>query len=109
MSTRSKLEFRRRLEGAVLLLACALPAGAAAAGTEQVVGGIEAVVFVCTPIDAKSVRPGVEMLQRATEQRKLDLPAIRQTEAYRATYNAEVNRLLSLSAKDRLTACQQAW
>ncbi len=109
MSTRSTPLSRRLLEGAVLLLSGALPAGAAAAGAEQVVGGIDAVVFVCTPLDAKSVRPGLEMLQRAAEQRKLDLPAIRQTEAYRTTYNAEVNRMLSLPAKDRLAACQRAW
>lgn len=109
MPTRSKPPCRRPLEGVLLLLACALPAGASAAGAEQVVGGIDAVVFVCTPLDAKSVRPGLDMLQRAAEQRKLDLPAIRQTEAYRTTYNAEVNRMLSLPAKDRLAACQQAW
>lgn len=85
---------------------CALAAGASA---EQVVGGIEAVIFVCTPIDAKSVKPGQEMLQRAVEQRKLDLVAIRKTDAYRNTYNSEVNRLLSLPQKDRLGACQTAW
>lgn len=85
---------------------CALSAGASA---EQVVGGIEAVVFVCTPIDPKSVKPGQEMLQRAVEQRKLDLVAIRKTDAYRNTYNSEVNRLLSLPQKDRLGACQTAW
>ena len=60
------------------------------------VGGIEAVLFVCTPIDAKSVKPGQEILQRAVEQRKLDLAAIRKSDAYRSTYNAEVNRLLAL-------------
>lgn len=85
---------------------CVLAAGASA---EQVVGGIEAVIFVCTPIDAKSVKPGQEMLQRAVEQRKLDLVAIRKTDAYRNTYNSEVNRLLSLPQKDRLGACQTAW
>ena len=92
-----------------LLAALALPALAAGASAEQVVGGIEAVVFVCTPIDAKSVKPGLEMLQRAVEQRKLDLAAIRKTEAYRNTYNSEVNRLLSLPQRERLGACQTAW
>jgi hypothetical protein len=85
---------------------------AAVAGDEsaaQVVGGIEAMVFVCTPLDAKSVRPGLDMLQRATDQRKLDLVAIRRTDAYRGAYNAEVNRLLSLPTKDRLGACQHAF
>ena len=50
-----------------------------------------------------------EILQRAVEQRKLDLPAIRKTEAYRNTYNSEVNRMLSLPQRERLTACQTAW
>lgn len=81
----------------------------AAANAEQVVGGIEAVLFVCTPIDAKSVKPGQEMLQRAVEQRKLDLPSIRKSDAYRTTYNAEVNRLLAMPPRDRLAACQSAW
>ena len=94
---------------ALALLAAALPCHAAGGAAEQIVGGIEAMVFVCTPIDAKSVKPGQEMLQRAVEQRKLDLPAIRKTEAYRNTYNSEVNRLLSLSQRDRVSACQTAW
>jgi len=95
---------------ALAALTCAAaPSWAADGGAEQVVGGIDAVVFVCTPIDAKSVKPGQEMLQRAVEQRKLDLAAIRRSEAYRTTYNAEVNRLLSLPPKDRLSACQHAW
>ena len=102
----------RILPGLLACAALALPAasaGAAGASAEQVVGGIEAVIFVCTPIDAKSVKPGQEMLQRAVEQRKLDLVAIRKTDAYRNTYNSEVNRLLSLPQKDRLGACQTAW
>jgi hypothetical protein len=92
-----------------LVLALALPCLAAGSSAEQIVGGIEAMVFVCTPIDAKSVKPGQEILQRAVEQRKLDLPAIRKTEAYRNTYNSEVNRMLSLPQRERVTACQTAW
>lgn len=92
----------------VLLAASAFPARAAASA-EQVVGGIEAVLFVCTPLDAKSVKPGQELLQRAVEQRKLDLVAIRKTEAYRVAYNAEANRLLALPQRERITACQTAW
>ncbi len=92
----------------VLLATPASPARAAAS-TEQVVGGIEAVLFVCAPLDAKSVKPGQELLQRAVEQRKLDLVAIRKTEAYRAAYNAEANRLLALPQRERITACQTAW
>lgn len=99
---------------AAALLACALlgtsaHCARAAASAEQVVGGIEAVLFVCTPLDAKSVKPGQELLQRAVEQRKLDLAAIRKTEAYRVAYNAEANRLLALPQRDRVTACQTAW
>lgn len=93
-------------------LAACLAAGAAcaqAAPAEQVVGGIEGVIFVCTPIDAKSVKPGQDLLQRAVEQRKLDLVAIRRSDAYRTAYNAEVNRLLSLPPRERLGACQNAW
>lgn len=92
----------------VLLATPAAPARAAAS-TEQVVGGIEAVLFVCAPLDAKSVKPGQELLQRAVEQRKLDLAAIRKSEAYRSAYNAEANRLLGLAPRERLAACQNAW
>jgi hypothetical protein len=92
-----------------LLAALAVPCLAAGSSAEQIVGGIEAMVFVCLPIDAKSVRPGQEILQRAVAQHKLDLPAIRRTEAYRNTYNSEVNRMLSLSQRERVTACQTAW
>jgi hypothetical protein len=99
---------------AASVLACALcgvaaPPAHAGASAEQVVGGIEAVLFVCTPLDGKSVKPGQELLQRAVEQRKLDLVAIRKTEAYRSTYNSEVNRLLALPQRERITACQTAW
>jgi hypothetical protein len=86
-----------------------LPHGAHAAPVEQVVGGIDALVFVCTPIDPKSARTGQEVLEKAREQRKLDLKFIRATESYRTVYNAEVNRLLALAPKDRLAACQSAW
>lgn len=92
-----------------VLLATAAPSARAVASAEQVVGGIEAVLFVCTPLDAKSVKPGQELLQRAVEQRKLDLVAIRKTEAYRVAYNAEANRLLALPQRERITACQTAW
>ena len=83
--------------------------GASAAPAEQVVGGIDGVIFVCTPLDAKSVRPGQELLQRAVAQHGLDLAAIRRSETYRGAYNAEVNRLLTLAPRERLAACQSAW
>jgi hypothetical protein len=100
---------KARKAALALLATPALLCHAAGGSAEQIVGGIEAMVFVCTPIDAKSVKPGQEILQRAVEQRKLDLPAIRKTEAYRNTYNSEVNRLLSLPQRDRVSACQTAW
>lgn len=84
-------------------------APAADALAEQIVGGIEAVVFVCTSIDPKSARTGGDILKDLTTRQKLDLPSIRKTDAYRSIYNSEVNRLLLLPAKDRLAACQSAW
>lgn len=90
-----------------LIALAALPARAAPA--EQVVAGIDGVIFVCMPLDAKSVKPGQDLLQRAVEQHKLDLAAIRRSEVYRSTYNAEVNRLLNLPPRERLAACQSAW
>jgi hypothetical protein len=101
--------FFRAAGAAALVLATSAPLARAGANAEQVVGGIEAVLFVCTPIDPKSVKPGQEMLLRAVEQRKLDLAAIRKSDAYRTTYNAEVNRLLALPQRERLSACQTAW
>ncbi|WP_128000042.1 hypothetical protein [Piscinibacter defluvii] len=100
------------LRPAHLLAAAGLAAAglaAHAAPAEQVVGGIDGVIFVCQPIDAKSVKPGQDLLQRAVEQRRLDLAAIRRSEAYRGAYNAEVNRLLSMPPRERLAACQSAW
>lgn len=98
---------RRALAG--ILATMAGLGSALAAPVEQVVGGIDAMVFVCTPIDPKGARTGLELLERAREQRKLDLPRIRATEGYRTIYNAEVNRLLAQPPKDRLAACQSAW
>lgn len=98
---------RRPLAGFATALLAAH--GAQAAPVEQVVGGIDAMVFVCTPIDPNSARTGLELLERARAQRNLDLRAIRATESYRGIYNTEVNRLLALPPKDRLAACQSAW
>lgn len=98
----------RRLFVGILASATLLTA-AHAAPVEQIVGGIDAMVFVCTPLDAKSARTGLDILERAREQRKLDLPTIRTTEGYRSVYNAEVNRLLAQAPKDRLAICQSAW
>ena len=70
---------------------------------------VEAVVFVCGPVDPKSARAGLDLLENTRSARKLDLPALRKTEAYKAMYNSEANRLLSLPAKERLAACKSAW
>jgi len=100
----------RALARAALLLCVAAAAGphAAAAPPEQVVAGIDAVVFACTPIDPKSARSAADLLERARVQHRLDLIAIRASAGYRTTYNAELNRLLALPAKERLAACQNA-
>lgn len=102
----------RSAPATLVILAAAVAAlelAAAETPPAQIVGGIEGVVFVCTPIDRKSVQPGLDLLQRAAAQRNLDLPALRRTEDYKLAYNSEVNRLLSLPQRERLCACQHAW
>jgi len=84
-------------------------ASAADASSEHIVGAIDAVVFVCAPIDAKSAKTGLELLENTRAERKLDLAALRKTDAYKSMYNSEANRLLSLPTKDRLAACKKAW
>jgi len=76
---------------------------------EQIVGGIDAIVLVCSPIDAKSAKTGTDLLQKTSAERKLDLPAVRKTEGYKAIYNSEVNRLLALPPRERGAACRIAW
>jgi hypothetical protein len=90
-----------------LLLASA--AWSADSADEQMAGAIEAVIFVCAPIDAKSAKTGLDLLATTTAQHKLDLVAVRKSAAYRSIYNSEANRLLSLPAKERLAACKSAW
>ena len=94
---------------AALAVAPAASALAADPPIEQVVGGIEAVVFVCTPIEPKSAKTGAELLQKTSAERKLDLAAVRKTDGYKAIYNSEVNRLLALPARERSAACRNAW
>ena len=92
-----------------LLAFGALQSSHADTASEQIVGAIEAVVFACRPIDPRSARVGLELLENTRVARQLDLPALRKTEAYKAMYNSEANRLLSLTAKERLAACKSAW
>jgi hypothetical protein len=95
--------------GVALVLLAGLGAAVCAAPVEQVVAGVDAVVFACTPVDAKSAKTGTELLEKARAQRGLDLGTIRNGAAYRTAYNAEVNRLLALAPKERTTACQNVW
>jgi len=95
-----------------LLLAATLGRSAPAAAADdpgQMIGGIDAVVFVCAPVDPKSAKTGQAMLDRYVADQKLDLKTLRQSAGYKSIYNSEVNRMLSLSAKDKLAACQSAW
>ena len=94
---------------AALAVAPAASALAAEPPIEQVVGGIEAVVFVCTPIEPKSAKTGTELLQKTSAEHKLDLAAVRKTDGYKSIYNSEVNRLLALPARERSAACRNAW
>ncbi len=94
---------------AFLAVAPAASALAADPPIEQVVGGIEAVVFVCTPIEPKSAKTGAELLRKTSIEHKLDLATVRKTDGYKAIYNSEVNRLLALPARERSTACRNAW
>jgi hypothetical protein len=82
---------------------------ATTAATAQMIGGIEAVVAACSPIDAKSGKAGADLLESTVARRKVDLAVIRKSEAYKSIYNSEVNRLLSLPLKDRQAACRTAW
>jgi hypothetical protein len=92
----------------VALLLAAWAGSSSAATTEQIVGGLEAIIVACGPVDPKSAKAGAEMLERERVQNKLDLAAIRATEGYKSVYNPEVNRLLALPPKARQAACQSA-
>jgi hypothetical protein len=92
---------------AAALVTC-LPAHADDA-VEQMVAGIDAVLYVCTPVDPKSMKPGQDMLVQLAAKTKSDLSAVRKSDGYRATYNSELNRMLSMPAKDKLATCQRAF
>jgi hypothetical protein len=100
---------RRRALACGLSISFAAPAAWADPPIEQVVGGIEAIVFVCSPVDAKSAKAGQELLQKTVAQRKLDLAAVRKTDGYKSIYNSEVNRLLALPPGERAATCKSAW
>jgi hypothetical protein len=93
----------------VLLLSAGFVSPARAVTIEQTIGGIEAVIVACGPVDPKTAKAGAEMLERERVQRKLDLAAVRNSEGYKSVYNAEVNRMLALPPKARLQACQSVF
>jgi hypothetical protein len=90
-------------------LAIAANAQASDVQSSQIAGGVEAVIYICAPIDAKSARTGSDLLKNVVVDKKLDLVAVRKSDAYRSIYNSEVNRMLSMAPKDRLVACQTAF
>jgi hypothetical protein len=84
--------------------------GVAAAddATDQMVGGIDAEISACNTAEPKTAKAAQDMLATAVAQRKLDLVSIRKSDAYKAIYNSEANRLLSIPAKERVAACKGA-
>jgi hypothetical protein len=92
-----------------LALACCAVAVAQSGPPEVLLGGIDAVLFVCGPIDAKTAKDGVELQTRLQQQFKLDLPAVRKLPAYIGAYNTEVNRLLLLPAPRKAEACKNVF
>lgn len=94
---------------AAALAALCTPSLAAEPPVEQIVGGIEAIVFVCAPIDPKSAKTGQELLQKTIAQHGLNLAVVRKSEGYKSIYNSEVNRMLGLSPADRAATCRNAW
>jgi hypothetical protein len=84
-------------------------AGAQNGPPEALLGGVEAVLFVCAPIDAKTAKDGAEFQARLIQQYKFDLNAVRKTPGYNSTYNAETNRLLALPPAKRIEACKNVF
>ncbi len=96
---------RRFLPLALLLLLHGV-AGAQNGPPEALLGGVDAVVFVCGPLDAKTLKDGTEMQARLIQQYKLDVSTARKSAAYTSTYNAEANRLLALAPAKKIDACK---
>jgi hypothetical protein len=76
---------------------------------EALLGGVDAVVFVCGPLDAKTLKDGTEMQARLIQQYKLDVSTARKSAAYTSTYNAEANRLLALMPAKKIDACKNVF
>ena len=90
-------------------LALCMPQVSRATQVEQTVGGIDAMIAACGPIDPKSAKTGADMLERLRLQNKLDLVAVRRSDDYKLIYNPELNRLLGLQPKARLQSCQSVF
>ena len=93
----------------VATLACHGITVAQSGPPEALLGGVDAVLFVCGPIDAKTLKDGIEMQARMVQQFKLDMTTARKTAAYTSTYNAETNRLLALPPAKRTEACKNVF
>jgi hypothetical protein len=76
---------------------------------EALLGSVEAVLFVCGPLDVKTSKDGAEMQARLVQQYKFDLNTVRKALAYASAYNAEVNRLLLLTPARKLDACKNVF
>jgi hypothetical protein len=100
---------RRALSAAVLALACHGAAIAQNGPPESLLAGVDAVVFVCGPLDAKTAKDGADMQARLVQQFKLDPAVARKLASYTSTYNAEVNRLLSLPSARKAEACKNVF
>jgi hypothetical protein len=84
-------------------------AGAQNGPPEALLGGVDAVLFVCGPLDAKTLKDGTDMQTRLVQQYKLDLNTARKSAAYSSTYNAEANRLLALPPAKKIDACKNVF
>jgi hypothetical protein len=93
---------------APLLVWCGV-ADAQSGPPEALLGGVDAVLFVCGPLDAKTLKDGTEMQTRLVQQHKLDLITARKSAAYTSTYNAETNRLLALAPPKKIDACKNVF
>ena len=84
-------------------------AGAQNGSPEVLLGSVDAVLFVCGPLDAKTLKDGTDMQTRLVQQYKLDLGTARKSAAYTSTYNAETNRLLALTPAKKIDACKNVF
>lgn len=93
----------------MLAWACCGAAVAQGGPPESLLAGVDAVLFVCAPLDARTAKDGAEMQARLVQQYKLDVAVARKQASYSGVYNAEVNRLLSLSPARKAEACKNVF